>query len=197
MIRNTNGDNFYPGKETTQYDKYKNLLFHFFWKSLWKKSFLGSSEFDNKPQVAVSGPDHTVFTDKSKVVHRQRIYNPLPFQNITTPAKRIGTSQITATHQSSCSKTMDHAVTDGTNRRHPKSVWRARTGWDKKNSHEMKRELSRPEKATDKSAELDLSIISDKDFKLLQYKRRKTNSRQHWGRTTNPSEENQSYTGNR
>ena len=59
----------------------------------------------------------------------------------------------------------------------------------------MKREISRPEKATDKSADLDLSIISDKDFKLLQYKRRKINPRQHSGRTTNPSEENQSDTG--
>ena len=74
-----------------------------------KKSSLGS-KFSNKVQTAVSGTKHTVTNDKNKVIHRKLMSNPLPFQNETTPAKRMNTRQ-TTTQQPSCSKSRDSATT--------------------------------------------------------------------------------------
>ena len=71
----------------------------------YKQKSLGS-RFSEKIQTAISGTNHTVTTDKNKVIHRKLISNPLPFQ-VNTPApaatKRIATRS--TTDQPCCSKT--------------------------------------------------------------------------------------------
>ena len=71
----------------------------------YKQKSLGS-RFSEKIPTAVSGTNHTVTTDKNKVIHRKPISNPLPFQ-ANTPAtaatKRIATRS--TVDQPCCSKT--------------------------------------------------------------------------------------------
>ena len=76
----------------------------------YKKGSL-DSKFKNKIQTAVSGTDHTVTTNKNKIVHRNLISIPLPFQQtITAHTKRITTRQ---NDQPSCSKTLDTTTSGG------------------------------------------------------------------------------------
>ena len=91
---------------TVSNGKNYNYPFTFYEKALTKSSL--GSKFENKPQTAIYGTKHTITTDKNKTIRRKLISNPIPFQNTTTPKKRINTRQ--STEQPSCSKTNE----DGT-----------------------------------------------------------------------------------
>ena len=65
------------------------------------------SKLKNRIQTTVSGTEHTVTTNKNKIIHRKLISNTLPFQQpVTAQTKRINTRQ-TYHDQSTCSKTLD------------------------------------------------------------------------------------------
>ena len=85
------------------------FLFKFYEKNCKKESL--HSKFKNKIQTAISDTDHTVTTNKNKILDRKLISNPLPFpQTITAPTKRITTRQ---NEQPSCSKTLDATTAGG------------------------------------------------------------------------------------
>ena len=88
-----------------------------FYEKAYKKNSLGS-KFINKIQTAISSTKHTVTTGKNKAIHRKLISNPLPFQNATTPTKRISTRQATM-KQLSCSKTTNSSTTCMYRRKEP------------------------------------------------------------------------------
>ena len=126
------------------------------------------SKFKNKIQTAVSGTRHTVTTDKNKVIHRKLISNPLPFQQTTTPAKKINTRQNTV-DQPTCSKTLDNATTSGapciySRKETPKNIANYERSEDWSKRKEMPRnnkgQFISPNKNT---ANLNLSILSDDD----------------------------------
>ena len=133
-----------------------------FYEKSYKTKSLGS-KFNNKIQVAVSGTKHTVTTDKNKVIHRKLISNPLPFQNSTTPTKRISTRQATA-EQPSCSKPTETC----TYRRKepPKSETHENSDdWIRRKDQPRneKGQFTSPQKNTGMT-DLDLSIVSDEEF---------------------------------
>ena len=123
-----------------------------FYKKNYKTNSLGS-KLSNKLQTAISGSKHTVTTDKNKVIHRNLISNPLPFQNNTTPTKWINTQQMT-TEQPSCSKSTEPqnhkqlAPTEGKNRRSRTTTKTAKTGSKGKTNREMRRNNSLPHRRT-------------------------------------------------
>ena len=84
-------------------DEFK-YLFNFIEKNRNKGSL--NSKFRNKIQTAISGTEHTVTTNKKKIVHRKLISNPSPCQKtVAAPIKRINTRQ--NNDQPSCPKTLD------------------------------------------------------------------------------------------
>ena len=93
------------------------------------------SKFKSKIQTVISGTEHTITTDKNKVIHRKLISNPLPFQQTpTAPAKRINIRQNTA-DQPTCSKLWINQTTterpaSSAEKRHPSAPIRkeAETG---------------------------------------------------------------------
>ena len=112
------------------------------------------SKFSNKPQIAISGTDHTITTDKNKIIHRKLISNPLPFQvNTPIPTKRIATRS-SVDQQPCCSKTIDQQ----TNRRKEAPG----TEETKKTTavRNEKGQFTSPKKRPD-AIDLNLSIVSD------------------------------------
>ena len=87
---------------TVSNEKNTNYPFSFFEKAHTKCSL--GSKFKKIPLIAVSGTKHTVTTDKNKILHRKLIYNPIPFQAIVTPTRRISTRMTTTADKPSCSK---------------------------------------------------------------------------------------------
>ena len=149
-------------------NKFKNP-FKFYEKN-YKKGSL-DSKIKNKVQIALSGTDHTVTTNKNKVIHRKLISNPVPFQQtITTPTKRITTRQ---NEQPSCSKTLD-ATTVGGNpciymrKETPGLINHERSeDWlkRKEQSRNNKGQFTSPNRSPGETeTDLNLSIVSDKEF---------------------------------
>ena len=122
-------------------------------------------------QTAKSGTDHTVTTNKNKLIHRKLISSPLPFQQTTTaPAKRITTQQ---NEQPSCSKTLDTTTAGGypciyTRKETPRPINHERSeDWLKKKEHpkNSKGQFTSPNKNSgEKVMDLNLSIVSDEEF---------------------------------
>ena len=145
----------------------KNYNYPFtFYEKAHTKSSLGS-KFENKPQTAIIGTKHTITTDKNKTIHRKLISNPIPFQNTTTPTKRINTRQ--STEQPSCSKTNeDGTITCNYRRKEPPRLENTENSSDwlrrKEQPRNQKGQFTSPEKSTGKPMNLDLSIVSDDEF---------------------------------
>ena len=145
----------------------KNYNYPFtFYEKAHTKSSLGS-KFENKPQTAIYGTKHTITTDKNKTIHRKLISNPIPFQNTTTPTKRINTRQ--STEQPSCSKTNDDGtITCNYRRKEPPRLEITENSSDwlkgKEQPRNQKGQFTSPEKSTGKPIDLDLSIVSDDEF---------------------------------
>ena len=89
-----------------------------FLEKTYKKSSI-SSNLDNRPQIGISGTNHTVTTNKSKNVHWNLVSNPIPFRNAATSRKRIITKTATATHRLSSSKTAVQTTTCKYRRKKP------------------------------------------------------------------------------
>ena len=125
------------------------------------------SKFSNKLQTAISGTKHTVTTDKNKVKHRKLISNPLPFQNNTTPTKRINIRQ-TTTEQPSCSKSTEPQTTCVYRRKLPPKPNNHENSEDwirrKDQPRNEKGQFTSPQKNTGNMTDLDLSIVSDDEF---------------------------------
>ena len=125
------------------------------------------SKFSNKLQTDISGTKHTVTTDKNKVIHRKLISNPLPFQNNTTPTKRINTRR-TTTEQPSCSKSTEPQTTCIYRRKEPPKPNNHKNSEDwirrKDQPRNEKGQFTSPQKNTGNMTDLDLSIVSDDEF---------------------------------
>ena len=145
----------------------KNCNYPFtFYEKAHTKSSLGST-FENKPQTAIYGTKHTITTDKNKTIHRKLISNSIPFQNTTTPTKRINTRQ--STEKPSCSKTNeDGTITCNLCRKEPPRLENTENSSDwlkrKEQPRNQKGQFTSPEKSTGKPMDLDLSIVSDDEF---------------------------------
>ena len=137
-----------------------------FYEKNYKTNSLGS-KFSNKLQTAISGTKHTVTTDKNEVIHRKLISNPLPFQNNTTPTKRVTTRQTTA-EQPSCSKSTEPQTTCVYRRKEPPKPNNHENSEDwirrKNQPRNEKGEFTSPQKNTGNMTDLDLSIVSDDEF---------------------------------
>ena len=137
-----------------------------FYEKNHKTNSLGS-KFSNKLQTAISGTKHTVTTDKKKVIHRKLISNPLPFQNNTTPTKRVTTRQTTA-EQPSCSKSTEPQTTCVYGRKEPPKPNNHENSEDwirrKDQPRNEKGQFTFPQKNTGNMTDLDLSIVSDDEF---------------------------------
>ena len=137
-----------------------------FYEKNYKTNSLGS-KFSNKLQTAISGTKHTVTTDKNKVIHRKLIFNPLPFQNNTTPTKRVTARQTTA-EQPSCSKSTEPQTTCVYRRKEPPKPNNHENSEDwirrKDQPRNEKGQFTSPQKNTGNMTDLDLSIVSDDEF---------------------------------
>ena len=136
-----------------------------FYEKNYKTNSLGS-KFNNKRQTAISGTKHTVTTEK-KVIHRKLISNLLPFQNNTTPTKRVTTRQTTA-EQPSCSKSTEPQTTCVYRRKEPPKPNNHENSEDwirrKDQPRYEKGQFTSPQKNTGNKTDLDLSIVSDDEF---------------------------------
>ena len=113
-------------------EKNTNYPFTFFEK-VHTNCSLGS-KFKKKQLIAVSGTKHTVTTDKNKILHRNLISNPIPFQATATPTKRISTRLTTKADKPSCSN-LHTAEKKHQNQETQKAV---RTGLRGKTNHATK-----------------------------------------------------------
>ena len=140
--------------------------FKFYEKSYRKESL--ENKFKTKIQTVVSGTEHTITTDKNKIIHRKLISNPLPFQQTTT-TKWISTRN-NNTDQPTCSKTLDATNNNGapciySRKETPKPTNYERSeDWLKRKDQPRnnKGQFTSPNKNT--GNDLNLSIISDDEF---------------------------------
>ena len=150
---------------TVSSNKVSTYPFTFFEKVHTKSSF--GSKFDSKLQIAVWGTKHTIITDKNKIILGKLISNPISFQNIAIPTKRINTRLSTTADQQSCSKTNGTGTTNcGYSRKEPQRAENTENSadWLKKEQPRNERgQFTSPDKLASKPVALDLSTVSDDD----------------------------------